>query len=215
MNNYFQTRFIFDARRNAVWKEICHFLQKRYIPKDSRILDVGAGYCDFINNIHGREKYALDISRNILGHVRQDVFAHVQSCTTMDNFNEGYFDIVFASNIFEHLTREELSKTTRSLRRVLRYGDKLIIKQPNFKYCHKEYFDDYTHLQTFTNVSLCDLLVASGFSIIDVKPRFLPFSMRSNLPKSPMFVRLYLHLPFKPFAGQMLIVAENRKVEDR
>lgn len=211
MNNYFQTQFTFDPRRNAVWKEVCRFLQKRYIPMESRILDLGAGYGDFINNIHGSEKHALDIESNISKCVRKNVFTHVRSCTAMDNFSESFFGIIFASNVFEHLTREQLLTTLDELRRILRSGGKLLIIQPNFKYCCKDYFDDYTHLQIFTHIGLCNLLVAAGFGIIDVKPRFLPFSMKSNLPKSPMLVRLYLRLPFKPCAGQMLIVAENRK----
>ncbi len=39
--------------------------------------------------------------------------------------------------------------------------------------------------------------------------RFLPFSMRSRVPKWPWLVRLYLRLPFKPMAGQMLLVART------
>jgi hypothetical protein len=45
--------------------------------------------------------------------------------------------------------------------------------------------------------------------------RFLPFSMRSNSSLIPNFllplvVRIYIHFPFKPFAGQMLFVTEKQ-----
>lgn len=210
--HYFLTRFTFDARRDAVWREICSFLQKRHIPPESRILDLGAGYCHFINNILGKEKHALDISDIILEYARQNVITHVQSCTTLDGFGDDLLDVVFASNIFEHLGRDELSKALCEVRRVLRPDGRLIVIQPNFKYCHRAYFDDYTHMQIFTHIGLCDLLMSSGFTIRGVKPRFLPFSAKSKWPKSPVLVKLYLHSPFKPFAGQMLIVAENRKL---
>ena len=36
-------------------------------------------------------------------------------------------------------------------------------------------------------------------------------TLRLNLPMLPLLVRTYLSMSFKPFAGQMLMVAENRK----
>jgi len=151
----------------------------------------------------------LDVSTEILRWADQCVLTHVQSCASMDGIDDGYFDLVFASNVFEHLAREETIKTLSEIKRVLNADGKLIVIQPNFKYCCKDYFDDYTHVQVFTHIGLSDLLIASGFSVLELKPRFLPFSMKSNLPKSPWLVRLYLQSPIKPFAGQMLIVAKN------
>jgi len=209
--SYFRTRFVFDAKRDRVWKEICRFLQERYVPAQSKILDIGAGYCEFINNIHGREKHALDTYGKMPEYAGRDVITHVQSSTAMDTFEDGLFDTVFSSNLFEHLTREELSRTLREIRRVLRGGGKLIVIQPNFKYCYMEYFDDYTHLQVFTHIALCDLLETYGFGIVYVEPRFVPFSMKANLPKFPLLIRLYLRSRIRPLAGQMLIVAEKEE----
>jgi hypothetical protein len=56
----------------------------------------------------------------------------------------------------------------------------LSVIQPNFRYAYREYFDDYTHVAIFTHVSLCDVFRASGFDIVDVKPRFLPLSIKSG-----------------------------------
>jgi SAM-dependent methyltransferase len=187
---------------------MARFLQNRYISVQSSILEIGAGYCHFINQIEGREKHALDISSEILSHAGHGVIPHIHSCTDMVGLEAGSFDVVFASNVFEHLTREETLKTLSEIRRVLTNAGQLIVIQPNFKYCWKDYFDDYTHVQVFTHTSLSDLLVAAGFMVLDLKPRFLPFSMRSTLPKSSWLVRLYLQSPFKPFAAQMLIVAK-------
>ncbi len=209
--SYSQTRYVYNPNREPVWKEICRYLQKRYIPVTSKILDVGAGYCHFINNIPGAEKHALDTSPIILEYANENVITHVQSCTNMESISSDFFDVVFASNLFEHLTREELCQTLSELNRVLKPKGNLILIQPNYRYCYREYFDDYTHLQVFSHIAMCDLLKVSGFDIIDMKPRILPFSLKSSLPKSPILVRLYLRLPCKPFAGQMLIVATNHK----
>ncbi len=197
-----------DAKRNMAWREICRYLQKRYIPPQARILDLGAGQCHFINNIRGREKHALDIFPG-LAHYTKDAVAHVGSCTTLERFDNQAFDTVFSSNLFEHLTRDELNIVLKDIRRILSPGGKLIVMQPNFATSYKHYFDDFTHIQIFTHIGLSELLRSHGFSLVAVKGRFLPFSLRSRLPVIPLLVRAYLHSPIKPMAGQMLMVAEN------
>ena len=52
------------------------------------------------------------------------------------------------------------------------------------------------------------MLRASGFRIEEVRPRFLPYSMRRVQRTVPRWlVSAYLRSPFKPGAGQMLVVA--------
>ena len=140
-----------------------------------------------------------------------DVTAHVGSCSTLGQFEAGRFDIVFASNLLEHLTRQEITSTLKEMGRVLRPGGRVILVQPNFRYCSTEYFDDYTHVMVFTHVSLTDLLSASGFCVEKVVPRFMPFSMQSCLPQWSWAVALYLRSPIRPMAKQMLIVATVRE----
>jgi hypothetical protein len=82
--------------------------------------------------------------------------------------------------------------------------------QPNFKYCAASYFDDYTHLQVFTHISLADLLETRGFKVVHVEGRFVPLSVKSSrLPISGALVRAYLALPVRPLGAQMLVVAEK------
>ena len=206
---YYGTRFSYDRRRDIVWSELCRFLQPRYIPADARILEIGAGYCHFINQVAGREKHALDVSVDVEGYAASDVVAHVQSCVSLNAFGDRSVDVVVASNVFEHLSRGEFDLAVGEIRRVLRGGGRLIILQPNFKYCYRQYFDDYTHVQIFTDVGLSDYLRSRGFGLVAAWPRFLPFSMQARLPVLPSLVRWYLRSPFKPFAGQMLIIAER------
>ncbi|HEX4935527.1 MAG TPA: class I SAM-dependent methyltransferase [Gemmatimonadaceae bacterium] len=217
-DNYFSTRFGFDARRDLVWREVVKWLQNRYIPADSRVLDLGAGYCNFINNVTAREKHAVDVFTRFPSFAAPDVNTHVSSVTSMDFFDDSHFDVAFASNLFEHLNRPDLLMLLREMRRILKPGGLLILMQPNFKYCSETYFDDYTHIQIFTDASLYDFLEAYGFAIRDAFPKFMPVNMKStlrlNLPMLPLIVRTYLSMPFKPFAGQMLMVARNTKTND-
>ena len=96
------------------------------------------------------------------------------------------------------------------IKRILRPGGRLILLLPNFKYCYRSFYDDYTHITPLTDTGIADLLSGCGFTVEKIKRRFLPFSMKSRFPKNDFLVRLYLMSPFKPFAGQMLVVAKNR-----
>jgi SAM-dependent methyltransferase len=142
-------------------------------------------------------------------HAAPDVTPHVGSISDLSAFADGHFDVVFASNVLEHLGRDELSRGLGEILRVLRPGGRFLVVQPNFRYSFRSYFDDFTHVQVFTHRSLRDLLAGSGFDVTEVVPRFLPFSVESRLPASRRLLSLYLRLPYRPLAGQMLVVAER------
>jgi len=209
VDQYFISYFNYDPDREIVWKEIAKYLQK-FIPLQSKLLELGAGYCQFINNVGAEEKHALDIFEQIDKYARPEVVVHKESSTNLKCFGSEYFDTVFASNFLEHLDVEECEKTVDEIVRVLKKDGKFILIQPNFKYCYSNYFDDYTHKRVFSHVSLPEYLKSKGFKIELLKPKFLPFSMKSRLPKTRMLVRLYLNLPIKPFGKQMLVIAKKK-----
>lgn len=209
-STYFSTRLPDTESRRRLWPVLVEYVQRRFVPEDAVVLDLGAGYCYFANNVRARERHALDVSELVRNHAAPGVVAHVGSAAAMTELPDGYFDIVFASNVLEHLERDELESSLAEVRRVLCAGGRLILVQPNFRLCYKTYFDDYTHKQVFTDRSLADLLRVSGLEPTVVIPRFLPFSAESRLPSSPTLLRLYLRLPYRPLAGQMLLVAEKR-----
>jgi hypothetical protein len=86
----------------------------------------------------------------------------------------------------------------------------MIVVQPNFRLEPRRYFDDYTHRIAYTDNSFRDFLRSLNWNIIHSEPRFVPFSMKSRLPTAEWLVRLYLALPFRPLAGQFLVIAEKR-----
>ena len=63
----------------------------------------------------------------------------------------------------------------------MRRDGKLIILQPNYKKCYKDYFDDYTHISIWTDVSLTDFLIANGFDVIESYPGFLPLTIKVKI----------------------------------
>lgn len=207
---YFDVRLKPDARRAGVWQEIARYAA-RWIPPDAHVLEVGAGYCFFINAVAGARRVALDQSEVVHAHVADGVEAMIGSVTDLSAFVGDSLDVVLASNIFEHLSDAEFETALLEIRRVLRPGGRLIIMQPNFTYAYQHYFDDYTHKKIFTHVGLAGQLAANGFLIDHLKARFLPFSFGSvSLPAPRLLVRAYLHSPWKPFAGQLFIVVSKR-----
>jgi 2-polyprenyl-3-methyl-5-hydroxy-6-metoxy-1,4-benzoquinol methylase len=119
------------------------------------------------------------------------------------------FDTIFASNLLEHLCENELNAFFYRADKLLVDGGTLILIQPNIRYCYREYWDDFTHVKAYSHVSINDLLVSRGYKVTKAEPRFLPLSVKSFLPKTYWLTKLYLLLPFRPYAKQMLIVGKK------
>ena len=95
------------------------------------------------------------------------VAARVGSVTDLGFLPDAAVDLAFASNLFEHLTKDDFATTLAQLRRKLKQDGTLLILQPNYRRAYKEYFDDYTHISVYSHVSLCDFLAANGFRILE------------------------------------------------
>lgn len=207
--NYHNTRFQFDAGRLRVWKAITEYLQQ-FVGSNKTVLDLGCGYGDFINNISAKKKYGLDIGSKVKGHLADDVTFINKPSTSLDSIPAKSLDVVFSSNLFEHLDKDELDKTMKGIIRCIKPGGTMILIGPNFQYCYKNYFDDYTHKTIYSHISLVDAMYEYGFVATKVMPKFLPLTLKSRLPKSYWLTRLYLHSPIKPMGKQMLLVFEAK-----
>jgi ubiquinone/menaquinone biosynthesis C-methylase UbiE len=204
---YFETRLAHNPNRNRVWQHICAYLG-RWIRADAEVLELGAGWCDFANHINARRVVAMDIDKTVVEAAGANVTAVVGDCTDLHEFADASFDVVFASNLLEHLERPDASRLLAEARRVLRRGGRLILLQPNFRLNPGGYFDDFTHVAIYTDRSLPDYLVSEGWTIEHVAPRFLPLTMKSRASGLSFLVPWYLRSPIKPMAGQMLVVAD-------
>lgn len=205
--SYFATRFRYDPRRDVLWKALCDFHFSRLVPAAGHVLELGAGYCHFINHIRAARKTAVDVAAATVEHAAPEVTVHTGSVTDLGFLEDGSVDLAFASNLFEHLTQAEFARCLEELRGKLAPGGQLVILQPNYRRAYREYFDDYTHISVYSDVSLCDFLQANGYRILECRPGFLPFSVVSRLPVNRQLIRLYLWSPWKPFAKQMLVRA--------
>ena len=205
---YFQSRFQYDSGRSEVWRAIVDCLQPRFFPKVTTALDLGCGYGDFINLVRAEKKIAVDLI-DIRTFLMADVEFHQGTATDLSFVSDSSINLVFASNLVEHMEWAGIDRMLAEILRVLVKGGRLVLIQPNFRLCSANYFDDYTHRTILSDVSLRDYLSANGMKVLHVNPGFLPFSMQGLLPKTYFLTRMFLELG-SPFLGkQMLVVAEK------
>jgi SAM-dependent methyltransferase len=205
--SYHTTRLTEDPRRDVLWRTLCESYFARFVAPGDCALDLGCGYGGFINHIRAARRIAVDAWPGFLDHLAPGVKGVVGPVHDLGFLEDGSVDFAFASNVFEHVTQEELAQCLRSLKPKLSAKGTINILQPNYRYCSAEYFDDYTHKSIYSHVSLADFLRVQGYEVLDVQRRFMPLSVKSRLPVSPALIRLYLWSPVKPLGKQMLVRA--------
>ena len=92
----YERRFTPDIEfRQKMWSLLCHDFFQKYVPEDSTILEIGAGYCEFINNIHARRKIALDMNADVRTYANPDVETIVSSSDRIESLEDGSVNIAF------------------------------------------------------------------------------------------------------------------------
>lgn len=212
---YFGSRLKFDRKRLVLWSALWDFSLGKIMKDSDTIVELGAGWCDFINNANARRRIAVDLWPGIVEAAGPGVDAHVGSAENLDFLEGASVDAVVASNLVEHLTHEQFDAMLIEADRVLKAGGQVVLIQPNYRLAYKRYFDDFTHVSMWSEVSLADFLISRGWEIAGVQARFLPLSVKSRLPVSRFLIRCYLASPLKPLAGQMLVVARKGRGDTR
>jgi ubiquinone/menaquinone biosynthesis C-methylase UbiE len=202
-----------EKAKGEIWKVlISDFLQQFVKPTDT-VVDIAAGHCEFINHIHAAKKYAVDIEPRIKHYANKDVQIIVCDATKLPKTLNNKVDVVFMGCFLEHLpSKDAIIELLLGIKRILRKGGKLMILNPNIRFSTADYWDYFDHLTPVSDRSVVEVLMALGYELDIVIPRFVPNTVKDRLPKSPFLVKLYLHLPFlfPIFGKQMFIVASTR-----
>jgi SAM-dependent methyltransferase len=209
--SYHESRLTPDAKRDVVWKALWRFYFNRIVPADGCVLDLGAGYGNFINHVQAARRIALDAWPGFIDFLAPHVEGIVGSVTDMNFLVDDSVDFAFASNLFEHISQDAFAHVLDVLRLKLSDRGTLNILQPNYRYATREYFDDYTHVAIYSHISLADFLTANGYEVFQVVPRFLPLTVKSRMPVSPWLIAAYLASPIKPLGKQMFLRARPRR----
>ena len=199
--------------KNKIWQVICSEFLSQFVPKTGTVVDIGAGYCEFINHIDCNRKIAIDLNPDVKKFANSNVEIINESCMAMTSLTDNSVDIVFMSNFLEHLlNKQQVFDTLQEAKRILTLGGKMLILQPNIRFLPNNYWDFFDHHTPLSDRSLVEVLESLDMEIVKCYPRFLPYTTKSKLPKGTLFVKLYLHLPWvwPLFGKQAFIVAEKR-----
>ncbi len=199
----------FIAERRGVWREIVRYISYDIGPIE-RILEIGSGYCDFINEYPAQKKICFELNPERKKFAAPDVDFRCGDAVSLMRALEVKIETVFASNFLEHLTENQHEELMPGIYDALCENGKMVLIQPNYRLCPKNYFDDKTHQTIFSDENIKPFFEKYGFKVIKIVPGLLPFSMKSRLPKWPLLVRLYLNSPIRPNAAQMYVVAQKR-----
>jgi SAM-dependent methyltransferase len=211
VESIYRNRFLGQLEfRKAMWKVLCHDFFQRYFPPECTVVEIGAGYCEFINSIRALNKIAVDINPEITKYAEPDIQVIQSTSTDLSGITPVSVDRVFTSNFFEHLSRPEILATLAEIRRILKPGGMIVILQPNFRYCYRDYYMFFDHISALDHRSMEEVLNITGFITQEIIPQFLPYTTHGNLPSSLFLLKVYLRLPFlwKIFGGQMFLVAK-------
>lgn len=135
------------------------------------ILDLGAGdgeLVQFLQNNNCKNVTGCDISAEQIEAAKLRVGVNIKHLDIWDALAEqgnGSIDIIFAIDLVEHLTREELIRLGKEIFRVLKKDGMWVMHAPNGSspFFGDILYGDYTHQQAFTRLSLTQILKSFGF----------------------------------------------------
>jgi SAM-dependent methyltransferase len=199
-------------QKSVLWQTLCRSFFQQYVKPSDTVVDLGAGSCEFINEIAAARKIAVDLNPET-ALLAKDAEVILTPSTDMAAIADGSIDVVFTSNFFEHLrSKEDLLLTLSECRRILRPQGTLIVLMPNIRYLGGRYWDYLDHHLPLTHLSLVEALELTSFTPTRVVPRFLPYTVKDGrLPVSAGLIQLYLRMPFawRLLGRQMLVVATS------
>jgi SAM-dependent methyltransferase len=207
--NRFEQHLVY---RTEVWRVLTAQYFSKFIPADARVLDLGCGYGEFINNIRCAEKFAMDMNPAARDNLDRDISFLEQDCSLPWGVPPDHLDVVFTSNFFEHLpSKAALSDTLAQAGRCLKNGGKLIAMGPNVRFVGGAYWDFWDHHLPLTHETMSEALRLHGFRVVSSVPRFLPYTMVNRRPTPVLFVSLYLKFPllWRLMGKQFLVVAQK------
>lgn len=193
-----------------IWEILVEEFFSKYIKKTDSLLDLPCGFGEFINVLNCKKRIAADLNKGLKKYI--DPKVKFISCRSVKiPLKSGEVDKVFCSNFFEHIKPEEILKTIKEFKRILKKNGQVLVLQPNIRFLQKDYWRFFDHITPIDDRGLEDAFVIQGFKLVYKIERFFPFTVKTKLPKSPVLVRLYLRFPFvwRFFGTQSFLIFEK------
>lgn len=200
------------AVKQKVWEILCKEYFQNFISPEDTLLEIACGFGEFSNNIKAKKKIAIDLNSSVRNDLAPEIQFYEGSAENLSMIKSDSIDICFTSNFFEHLPdKKTMDNVLTEILRVLKPGGRLMAMQPNIKYSGDSYWDFYDHHLPLSHNSAAEGFAKNGFQIELLIPKFVPFSTKSRLPKTGVFVSVYLKIPFlwNIFGKQFVIIGKK------
>lgn len=216
LSNLYRVRFGEDdiKRKEKVWKVLCEQFFQKFIPENATVLDIASGYGEFSRYIVASKKIVIDLNEESRLFIDKGTDFYLTSADNLNMIPDGAIDVCFSSNFFEHLpSKDAMNNVLLEAKRVLKIGGLYISMQPNIRYEPGKYWDYYDHILPLSHMSCREAFLNSGFEVVALYDKFIPFSTSSKLPQHPLLVKIYLKIRplWRIFGGQFLLVARKIK----
>jgi cyclopropane fatty-acyl-phospholipid synthase-like methyltransferase len=194
------------------------------VGKTSAILDLGCGYGSFLSFLQSK-KYinvtGVDLSTQEISICKKLFKLYIFVQEDVLNFvsrTDKKFDVVYLSHVIEHIKKENLFEFLDGVKRILNDGGFFLIVAPNsaayFNAAANRY-GDLTHEIGYTELSLRQVLMVSGFKDIKVKnfygagKPFLRFLRKTMLFMFEIFVQVLGYDKQKVHTPSILVIAKK------
>lgn len=182
--NYLETIYSEDLRPLTEYpkKLINYLIHRLNLEKNKKILELGCGRGDFLNefSLYGLEAHGVDVSDYCKKFFPNLNFQKVDLEKEKLPFDDNFFDIIYSKSIIEHFYYPD--KIFEEAYRVLKPGGIIITLTPEWQYIYKSFYDDHTHRVPFTKSSLSDIHKMHNFKQIQVESFIqLPILFNKNI----------------------------------
>jgi SAM-dependent methyltransferase len=200
--------------RQGLWQILVDDYFSRWIDRDATVLDFGCGHGEFINAVQAKRRIGVDVRQGLDKHLSDGVEFMSTSDVRVPSIADGTVDVVFCSNLLEHLPdRETVTRLLREFERMLTPTGRLLILGPNLRYTGSAYWDFFDHILPITDKSLVEALATAALVPETLIPRFLPYTTVGSRLVPLGFVRAYLRIPLAwRFLGAQFFAVSRRKV---
>lgn len=189
-------KFKINSLEDLITKEIKIIKLQKIEPrnKDDKILDLGCGtglLMMAIQKLGYNNVFGCDIDKHQVEEAKKyNLNVVCKNCVDFLKDTEEKFDVIYFSDVLEHLEKNEQIEILRLIFSHLTDNGFLYIRTPNansplfpnFRY------DDWTHTIVFTEESLTFLLKSAGFTEINIREEFPP--IKKVIKKREKFIEL-------------------------
>lgn len=191
------------AWKDEVWGILWRRVFSRWLAGSGTLLDLGAGYCEFINHAVALRRIAVDLNPETAHTAQAGIEVQSTSADDLGFLRDGEVDAVFTSNFLEHLSsKDAVMRVFAEVHRVLKPSGRFVLMGPNIRHLSGRYWDYFDHHVPLSDASVCEALLLKGFRPEHVEPRFLPYTVKGTRLRWRWLIELYLWL--RPLSSRLL-----------